>query len=171
MKEKIKQISYVYKHKPTGNWVRIQYVPCYHEPDGHFYNLTLEPEIDNASFYSSKEHMQSELVKCEFNGNQNYCVHNFLEFEAYEVKTKNVIEEASLVKVNNKIEETAYVVFSKEEKMWVGKQLGVDDSGKVLLDHFAKIERAFEYREVPPILKDKEKFEIWKVKKTYTLEQ
>ena len=74
-KQKDKKPLYAYKHKPTNTWV-------YFLPNRNVIGLSLKAD---ATTFSNSDELKFKLTTCSFNGVENYCKDNLLEFEMVEL--------------------------------------------------------------------------------------
>jgi hypothetical protein len=78
-KQKDKKPLYSYKHKPTNTWV-------YFLPNRNVIALCLKPD---ATTFNNPDELKHKLTTCSFNGVNDYCKNNLLEFEMCELKETN----------------------------------------------------------------------------------
>jgi hypothetical protein len=74
-KKKDKKPLYAYKHKPTNTWV-------YFLPNRNVIGLSLKAD---ATMFSNSDELKHKITTCSFNGIENYCKDNLLEFEMVEI--------------------------------------------------------------------------------------
>lgn len=74
-KKKDKKPLYAYKHKPTNTWV-------YFLPNRNVIGLSLKAD---ATTFNNPDDLKHKITTCSFNGVENYCKDNLLEFEMVEI--------------------------------------------------------------------------------------
>lgn len=79
---------FMYKHRPTSKWVKINQYQIAPEVELYGYTTSLEfvDEQERASTYISQERLKDDLLVATYLKQENYGKKNFLEFELIEQK-------------------------------------------------------------------------------------